>query len=269
MLNSKVIQTIKIDTHFGPIEMSVNVGLKDILKRLAIEMFDDVDHYINPSVALGLLYDMNIVSIKEMFLLHEKFYYGRNLEETLRKHSYIERTEKDLKKILNKGLDRLAFYKDLLEAKHISYEDLSICQFDRVAEHFIPYPTALELMAKVSDKEFARAVKSEYQPKIKNTHNERRFLRGISSENMRILEIICSFIGVTNASQYKSVDQDLGIAIFIRDQSSKENLERLKNIIETVFDCTVEITDARNMTYEDFDNFNSQFSKTMFSIVNN
>ena len=44
MLNSKVIQTIKIDTHFGPIEIFTGARLKNILERLAIEIFDDADH---------------------------------------------------------------------------------------------------------------------------------------------------------------------------------------------------------------------------------
>ena len=155
MLNSKVIQTIKIDTHFGPIEIFTGARLKNILERLAIEIFDDADHYINPSVALGLLYDTKLVSANEMYVLHQKFYYGRNLQETFQEsdyyflafqedfdseHKYLNYLESNL----SRGLDRLRFHKDLLETKHLSYEDLSICQFDRVSEHFIPYPTRLQ-----------------------------------------------------------------------------------------------------------------------------
>lgn len=267
MLNSKVIQTIKIDTHFGPIEFTVNVGLKTILERLAIEIFDDADHYINPSVALGLLYDMQMVSFKEMFLLHERYYLGRSLQETLQEHLYIKRTEEDLEKILLAGLDRLRFYKDLLETKHISYEDLAMGQFDHVAKHFIPYPTALELMARVSDVEFAKAIRASYRIRLETTHNEDGSLRGVSTENMRILEIICNFIGVTNAARYKPIDKDLGIAIYRNDRSSKENLDRLRKIVERVFDCKVEIADIRDMEYEEYDIFYNQFSRTMFTIV--
>lgn len=280
MLNSKVIQTIKINTNFGPIEMSVNVGLKKILERLALEIFDDEDQYINPSVALGLLYDTNLVSDTEMNVLHQHFYYGRNLEELYREnyHFYLTfqedfASEKEfrnwLESQLRRGLDRLRFYKDLLEAKYISYEDLSMSQFDRAAKHFIPYPTALELMAKVSDIEFAKAIRSSYHIRLETTHNEDGSFRGLSTENMRILEIICNFIGVTNASRYKPIDKDLGIAIYPEDRSSKENLDRLRKIVERVFDCKVEITDVRDMEYEEYDIFYNQFSRTMFSIVSN
>lgn len=277
MLNSKVIQTIKIDTHFGPIEFTVNVGLKTILERLAIEIFDDAEHYINPSVALGLLYDTKLVSANEMYVLHQKFYYGRNLEEMYRDSFYYFPTIQEdfrsdrecldwLESKLNRGLDRLRFYKDLLETKHISYEELAMSQFDRVAKHFIPYPTALELMAKVSDEEFARVVKSEYQPKIDMIHNENGLLK-VSSKHLRILQIICNFIGVTNAAQYNPIDKALGIAIYRSDRSSKENLDRLRKIVERVFDCKVEITDIRDMEYEEYDIFYNQFSRTMFTIV--
>lgn len=278
MLNSKIIQTIKIDTHFGPIEMSVNVGLKNILERLAIEIFDDTDHYINPSVALGLLYDTKLVSANEMYVLHQKFYYGRNLEDTFLESIYFFPSSQEdfgsadefcnqVESNLNKGLDRLRFYKDLLESKRISYDDLSMSQFDRVANHFIPYPTALELMARVSDVEFAKAIRTSYRIRLESTHNEDGSLRGISTENMRILEIICNFIGVTNAARYKPIDKDLGIAIYRNDRSSKENLDRLRKIVERVFDCKVEITDIRDMEYEEYDIFYNQFSRTMFTIV--
>lgn len=278
MINSKVIQTIKINTHFGPIEFTVNVGLKTILERLAIEIFDDADHYINPSVTLGLLYDTKLVSANEMYVLHQKFYYGRNLEEMYRDSFYYFPTFQEdftsekafidwLESNLNRGLDRLRFYKDLLEAKYISYEDLSMSQFDRAAEHFIPYPTALELMARVSDVEFAKAIRTSYRIRLETTHNEDGSLRGISTENMRILEIICNFIGVTNAARYKPIDKDLGIAIYRSDRSSKENLDRLRKIVERVFDCKVEITDIRDMEYEEYDVFYNQVSRTMFTIV--
>lgn len=280
MLNSKVIQTITLDTHFGPTTISVNVGLKKILERLALEIFDDADQYINPSVALGLLYDTNLVSDTEMNVLHQHFYYGRNLEELYREnyHFYLtfqedfasEKEFRDwLESQLRRGLDRLRFYKDLLESKYISYEDLSMSQFDRVANHFILYPTALELMAKVSDIEFAKSIRASYRIRLETTHNENGSFRGLSTENMRILEIICNFIGVTNASRYKPNDKDLGIAIYLGDRSSKENLDRLRKIVERVFDCKVEITDVRDMEYEEYDIFRDQFSRTMFSIVSN
>lgn len=278
MLNSKVIQSIKIDTHFGPIEFTVSVGLKTILERLAIEIFDDADQYINPSVALGLLYDTKLVSANEMYVLHQKFYYGRNLEEMYRDSFYYFPTIQEdfrsdrecldwLESKLNRGLDRLRFYKDLLESKHVSYEDLAMSQFDHVAKHFIPYPTALELMARVSDVEFAKAIRTSYRIRLETTHNDNGSLRGISTENMRILEIICNFIGVTNAARYKPIDKDLGIAIYRNDRSSKENLDRLRKIVERVFDCKVEITDIRDMEYEEYDIFYNQFSRTMFTIV--
>lgn len=278
MLNSKVIQTIKIDTHFGPIEMSVNIGLRDLLERLAIEIFDDADQYINPSVALGLLYDTKLVSANEMYVLHQKFYYGRNLEEMYRDSFYYFPTIQEdfrsdrecldwLESKLRRGLDRLRFHKDLLETKHISYEELSMSQFDRVAKHFIPYSTALELMARVSDVEFAKAIRASYRIRLETTHNEDGSLRGISTENMRILQIICNFIGVTNAARYKPIDKEIGIAIYRNDRSSKENLDRLRKIVERVFDCKVEITDIRDMEYEEYDVFYNQVSRTMFTIV--
>lgn len=276
MLNSKVIQTIKIDTHFGPIEIFTGARLKNILERLAIEIFDDADQYINPSVALGLLYDTKLVSANEMYVLHQKFYYGRNLEEMYRDSFYYFptiqedfRSDKEcldwLESKLNRGLDRLRFYKDLLESKHISYEELSMSQFDRVASHFIPYLTALELMARVSDVEFAKAIRTSYRIRLETAHNDSP--RRISTENMRILEIICNFIGVTNAARYKPIDKEIGIAIYRNDRSSKENLDRLRKIVERVFDCKVEITDIRDMEYEEYDIFCNQFSRTMFTIV--
>lgn len=278
MLNSKVIQTIKINTHFGPIEIFTGARLKNMLERLALEIFDDEDHYINPSVALGLLYDTKVISANEMNVLHQKFYYGRDLEELYREnfHFYLTfqedfASEKEfrnwLESTLRRGLDRLRFYKDLLEMNHISYEDLSICQFDHASKHFIPYPTALELMAKVSDVEFAKAIRTSYRIRLETTHNEDGSLRGISTENMRILEIICNFIGVTNASRYKPIDKDLGIAIYKGDYSSKENLDRLRKIVERVFDCKVEITDVRDMEYEEYDVFYNQILGTLFTIV--
>lgn len=278
MINSKVIQTIKINTHFGPIEIFTGARLKTILERLAIEIFDDADHYINPSVALGLLYDTKLVSANEMYVLHQKFYYGRNLEEMYRDSFYYFPTIQEdfrsdrecldwLESKLNRGLDRLRFYKDLLETKHISYEELAMSQFDHVAKHFIPYPTALELMARVSDVEFAKAIRASYRIRLETTHNEDGSLRGVSTENMRILEIICNFIGVTNAARYKPIDKEIGIAIYRNDRSSKENLDRLRKIVERVFNCKVEITDIRDMEYEEYDIFRDQFSRTMFSIV--
>lgn len=278
MLNSKVIQTIKINTHFGPIEIFTGARLKEILERLALEIFDDADHYINPSVALGLLYDTKLVSANEMNVLHQKFYYGRNLEEIYRANFEFYLTFQEdftsekafidwLESKLNRGLDRLRFHKDLLEMKHISYEDLSMSQFDRVANHFIPYPTALELMAKVSDIEFAKAIRASYRIRLETACNEDGSLRGVLTENMRILEIICNFIGVTNASRYKPIDKEIGIAIYLDDRSSKENLDRLRKIVERVFDCKVEITDVRDMEYEEYDIFRDQFSRTMFTIV--
>lgn len=278
MLNSKVIQTIKIDTHFGPIEIFTGARLKKMLERLALEIFDDADQYINPSVVLGLLYDTKLVSANEMNVLHQKFYCGRNLEELYRENFEFYLTFQEdftseqefrnwLESNLRRGLDRLRFYKDLLKTKHISYEELSMSQFDHVAKHFIPYPTALELMARVSDVEFAKAIRTSYRIRLETTHNEDGSLRGISTENMRILEIICNFIGVTNAARYKPIDKEIGIAVYRNDRSSKENLDRLRKIVERVFDCKVEITDIRDMEYEEYDVFYNRVSRTMFTIV--
>lgn len=278
MLNSKVIQTIKIDSYLGPFRLETGQPMQKMFERLALDIFDDAYHYINPSVALGLSYDTKLVSANEMYVLHQKFYYGRNLEEMYRDSFYYFPTIQEdfrsdrecldwLGSKLNRGLDRLRFYKDLLETKHISYEDLAMSQFDHVAKHFIPYPTALELMARVSDVEFAKAIRASYRIRLESTHNEDDSLRGISTENMRILEIICNFIGVTNAARYKPIDKDLGIAIYRNDRSSKENLDRLRKIVERVFDCKVEITDIRDMEYEEYDVFYNQVSRTMFTIV--
>ena len=175
-------------------------------------------------------------------------------------------SEEDLEEILLNGIARIRFYRDLLSAKDLLYNDLSVCQFDKVADFFKQYPMASEFVVNVSDEEFAEAIKSKYRPRIR-IHHQNKSTSKVIAVNMRILEIICNFIGVTNAARYKPIDKDLGIAIYRSDRSSKENLDRLRKIVERVFDCKVEITDIRDMEYEEYDIFYNQFSRTMFTIV--
>lgn len=266
MLNSKVIQTIKIDSYLGPFRLETGQPMQKMFERLALDIFDDAYHYINEDVALGLIYDEKAATPQQTFLLHERYYLGRSLQETIKELRFIEMSEEDLEGILINGIARISFYRDLLSAKDLLYSDLSVCQFDKVADCFKQYPMASEFVANVSDEEFAEAIKSKYRPRIRIRHQNKSTPKVIAV-NVRILEIICNFLGITNASRYKPVDEDLGIAIFAKDDSPKESLKRLENILETIYNRKVEITDTRDMTYEDFDNFNSQFSRTMFTIV--
>ena len=78
MLYSKLIKSITIETQWNVYTFET-AYVQDMMKKIAKLVFDDESYYINPSIALGLLYDDNLLlyTADDIDLHHMYFY--RNL----------------------------------------------------------------------------------------------------------------------------------------------------------------------------------------------
>lgn len=75
MLNSRLITSFTIDTQWNSYTLATSY-LQEMMKKIAKLVFDDESYYINPSIALGLLYDDNLLfhTADDIDLHHMYFY---------------------------------------------------------------------------------------------------------------------------------------------------------------------------------------------------
>ena len=153
MFNSKPITTCAFDLETMPFSRLVtsftietrwnvytfeNAHIKEMMKKIAKLVFDDESYYINPSIALGLLYDDNLLlyTADDIDLHHMYFYRNLSFRQICRemRNQYI--LQEQYMSRIARTLTFLKEHSDLLQLEDCSYDDLAISRVGLVADKY-------------------------------------------------------------------------------------------------------------------------------------
>ncbi len=137
MLNSKLIKSFTIETQWNSYTIASSY-LQDMMKKIAKLVFDDESYYINPSIALGLLYDDNLLfhTAEDIDLNHMYFYRDLSFRQICRemRNQYI--LQEQYMSRIARTLTFLKEHSDLLQLEDCSYDELAISRIGLVADKF-------------------------------------------------------------------------------------------------------------------------------------
>ena len=137
MLNSKLITSFIIDTQWNSYTLAT-AYLQDMMKKIAKLVFDDESYYINPSIALGLLYDDNLLfhTADDIDLNHMYFYRDLSFRQICRemRNQYI--LQEQYMSRIARTLTFLKEHEYLLQLEDCSYDDLAISRIGLVADEY-------------------------------------------------------------------------------------------------------------------------------------
>lgn len=137
MLNTSLIKSFTIETRWNVYTFE-NAHIKEMMKKIARLVFDDESYYINPSIALGLLYDDNLLlyTADDIDLHHMYFYRNLSFRQICRemRNQYILQ-EQYISRIA-RTLTFLKEHEDLLQLEDCSYDDLAISRIGLVADKY-------------------------------------------------------------------------------------------------------------------------------------
>ena len=153
MFHSKPISTVAFDLETMPfsrlitsftIETQWNVytfetsHIDEMMKKIAKLIVDDESYYINPSIALGLLYDDNLLlyTADDIDLHHMYFYRDLSFRQICRemRNQYI--LQEQYMSRIARTLTFLKEHSDLLQLEDCSYDDLAISRIGLVADKY-------------------------------------------------------------------------------------------------------------------------------------
>lgn len=137
MLNTRLIKSFTIETQWNVYTFETS-HIDDMMKKIAKLIFDDESYYINPSIALGLLYDDNILlyTADDIDLHHSYFYRDLSFRQICRemRNQYV--LQEQYMSRIARTLTFLKEHSDLLQLEDCSYDDLAISRIGLVADKF-------------------------------------------------------------------------------------------------------------------------------------
>ena len=137
MLNTSLIKSFTIETQWNVYTFE-NSHIKEMMKKIAKLVFDDERYYINPSIALGLLYDDNLLlyTAEDIDLHHMYFYRDLSFRQICRemRNQYV--LQEQYMSSIARTLTFLKEHSDLLQLEDCSYDDLAISRIGLVADKY-------------------------------------------------------------------------------------------------------------------------------------
>ena len=137
MLNTRLIKSFTIETRWNAYTFETSY-VQEMMKKIAKLVFDDESYYINPSIALGLLYDENLLyaSADDIDLHHMYFYRNLSFRQICRemRNQYI--LQEQYMSRIARTLTFLKEHEDLLQLEDCSYDDLAISRIGLVADKY-------------------------------------------------------------------------------------------------------------------------------------
>lgn len=135
---SRLVTSFTIETQRNVYTLENGCHTDEMMKKIAKLVFDDESYYINPSIALGLLYDDNLLlyAADDIDLHHMYFYRNLSFRQICRemKNQYILQ-ERYMSRIA-RTLTFLKEHEDLLQLEDCSYDDLAISRIGLVADKY-------------------------------------------------------------------------------------------------------------------------------------
>lgn len=137
MLNTSLIKSFTIETRWNAYTFETSY-VQEMMKKIAKLVFDDESYYINPSIALGFLYDENLLyaSADDIDLHHMYFYRNLSFRQICRemRNQYI--LQEQYMSRIARTLTFLKEHEDLLQLEDCSYDDLAISRIGLVADKY-------------------------------------------------------------------------------------------------------------------------------------
>ena len=137
MLNTRLIKSFTIETRWNVYTFETSY-VQDMMKKIAKLVFDDESYYINPSIALGLLYDENLLyaSADDIDLHYMYFYRNLSFRQICRemRNQYI--LQEQYMSRIARTLTFLKEHEYLLQLEDCSYDDLAISRIGLVADKY-------------------------------------------------------------------------------------------------------------------------------------
>lgn len=137
LLNSKLIKSITIETRWNTYSFATSY-IDEMMKKIAKLVFDDESYYINPSIALGLLYDDNLLlyAADDIDLHHMYFYRNLSFRQICRemRNQYV--LQEQYMSRIARNLTFLKTHSHLLQLEDCSYDDLAISRIGLVADKY-------------------------------------------------------------------------------------------------------------------------------------
>ena len=138
MLNTGLITSFTIETQWNVYVFENGRHTDEMMKKIAKLVFDDESYYINPSIALGLLYDDNLLlyTADDIDLHHMYFYRDLSFRQICRemRNQYI--LQEQYMSRIARTLTFLKTHSDLLQLEDCSYDDLAISRIGLVADKY-------------------------------------------------------------------------------------------------------------------------------------
>ena len=137
MLNTGLIKSFTIETQWNVYTLE-NAYIKEMMKKIAKLVFDDESYYINPSIALGLLYDDNLLlyTADDIDLHHMFFYRNLSFRQICREMRNQCILQEQYMSRIARTLTFLKEHEDLLQLEDCSYDELAISRIGLVADKY-------------------------------------------------------------------------------------------------------------------------------------
>lgn len=134
---SRLVTSFTIETRWNTYTFETSY-LQEMMKKIAKLVFDDESYYINPSIALGLLYDENLLyaSADDIDLHYMYFYRNLSFRQICRemRNQYI--LQEQYMSRIARTLTFLKTHSHLLQLEDCSYDDLAISRIGLVADKY-------------------------------------------------------------------------------------------------------------------------------------
>ena len=137
MLNTSLIKSFTIETQWNVYTFE-NSHIKEMMKKIARLVFGDESYYINPSIALGLLYDDNLLlyTADDIDLHHMYFYRDLSFRQIYREMRDQYVLQEQYMSRIARTLTFLKEHEYLLQLEDCSYDDLAISRIGLVADKY-------------------------------------------------------------------------------------------------------------------------------------
>lgn len=243
MFNSKPITSFTIETQWNVYTFE-NAHIKEMMKKIAKLVFDDESYYINPSIALGLLYDDDLLlyTADDIDLHHMYFYRDLSFRQICRemRNQYILQEQ-----YMSRSARTLTFLKehsDLLQLEDCSYDELAISRIGLVADKFnityARYGVSTALYTDEFDGHHTRfkMIMKDYATQVELNEKEDRH---------RLIRVILD-------KYYTSSFAERENTIILCDRNyeiSKEEIEELEEVLTQALGQTYHIRELANNEY--------------------
>ena len=135
---SRLITSFTIETRWNVYAFETGRHTDEMMKKIAKLVFDDESYYINPSIALGLLYDDNLLlyTAEDIDLHHMYFYRDLLFRQICREMRAQYILQEQYMSRIARTLTFLKTHSDLLQLEDCSYDDLAISRIGLVADKY-------------------------------------------------------------------------------------------------------------------------------------